>query len=257
MLEIAPWPSDVVVMAEFVPQTPGVDNRAKMMYDFLAMNQGFSTSPEPRAPKSVFVATAVLLFFFSLSAADSIGFVPYYIDGTSARQVALSDLPELGEEPVVEIPPVEVKPEVAIKPERISAPAIGLDLKIQNPETRDIEQLDTLLKNGPARYVDSALLGQKGNVLIFAHSSHLPVIHNQMYKAFNRVPELEKGDTITISGGGKDYLYSVTSVRRANATEDELISLAQTGNKLTLVTCDTLTSKASRWILEAELVGEL
>lgn len=240
------------------------------MYGFPAMQQGISSNDPQKAPASVFISTAVLLFFTSLSAADSIGFVPYYVDGTSPREVALADLPELGEvfaavlpesipasEPVLALPeiaPVEIP--VAIKPERITAGAIGLDLNVQNPETRDINALDELLKNGPARYVDSALLGQNGNVLIFAHSSRLPVIHNQMYKAFNRVAELKPGETITVSGGGREFLYSVTSVRRADA-EEELIDLAPAGKRLTLVTCDTLTSKSSRFIVEAEFVGEI
>ena len=66
MLEIAPWPPELVVMGEFVPRNPGVDNSPKMMYDFGAMNQGFSVETDARAPKSVFAATAILLFFFSL-----------------------------------------------------------------------------------------------------------------------------------------------------------------------------------------------
>lgn len=209
----------------------------------------FSSEIRPeRAPKSVFIAVSAMLFFLSLSAADSIGFVPYYIDG-SAHEVALSNLPELGEEVTQAVAAGE-----GVQPERIVISAIDLDLPVQNPGTRDIEALDGLLKSGPARYVDSALLGEKGNVLIFGHSSHLPVVHNQMYKAFNRVPELEAGDTVTIKGGGKEYLYSVTSIRRADANE-ELIDISRTGNRLTIVTCDTLTSKSTRWVLEAELIG--
>lgn len=208
-----------------------------------------------QSPKGAFVATAVLLFFMSLSAADSIGFVPYYIDGSAPRDVALSDLPELGPEVgTVSAPADEMAALDAIEPERIVIDAIDLDLPIQNPETRDIGELDEVLKDGPARYVDSALLGAKGNMLVFAHSSRLPVVHNQMYKAFNRVSELKSADTITIIGGGKAYVYSVLSVRRANA-EEELIDLSPTGDRLTLVTCDTLTSKSSRFIVEAELVG--
>lgn len=142
-------------------------------------------------------------------------------------------------------------------PERIVIPAIGLDLNVQNPSTRDIAALDVFLKNGPVRYVDSAKLGEKGNVLIFAHSSRLPVVRNQMFRAFNRVYELSAGDTITVTGGGKSYVYSVLSVRSGNAG-DELIDLSpKQGTRLTLVTCDTLTSKESRWILEAELIGTL
>ena len=209
-----------------------------------------------KPPVGVFVAATVMLFFFSLSAADSIGFVPNYIDGSESSPpaedtVALSDLPQLGETSA------DTKPApVGVMPQRISIESIGLDLPIQNPSTHDIAALDVLLQKGPARYVDSALLGQTGNVLIFAHSSHLPVVHNQMFKAFNRIPELQAGDSITVTGGGKTFSYSVTSVRRADATEDS-ISLAPTdGTKLTLVTCDTLTSKSARWILEADFVGE-
>ena len=209
-----------------------------------------------RPPLSVFFAASTVMFFLSLSAADSVGFVPSYIDGSSSTpNVALSNLPELGEEQGSES---EVENLDVAFPDRIVIPAIGLDLPVQNPATRDIAALDTLLQEGPARYTDSAKLGEKGNVLIFAHSSHLPVVHNQMYRAFNRVPELSSGDTITISGEGKSYIYTVRSVRRADANSDEVVDLSpKNGTILTLVTCDTLTSKESRWILEAEFVGVL
>lgn len=210
-------------------------------------------------PKSVFIATSVMLFFLSLSAADSIGFVPYYVDGTASgrENVSLANLPELGEEIVQIGHPMsnfDVTETISVAPERIVIPAIGLDLPVHNPTTRDVAELDEGLKQGPARYVDSALLGESGNVLIFGHSSHLPVVHNQMYKAFNRVPELSAGDTITVSGGGKQYFYSVVSIRRADANEEQ-IDISRTGNRLTVVTCDTLTSKSTRWIVEAELIG--
>lgn len=219
------------------------------------MNLHVNTSQ--KASKSVFIATSILMFFFTFSAADSIGFVPYYVDGSASRDnVALSNLPELGEEITQIGHPMSNLEEsmTGVMPSRISIPSINLDLPIQNPETRDIDALDALLKAGPARYVDSALLGEKGNVLIFGHSSHLPVVHNQMYKAFNRVPELVAGDTITVSGGGKEYFYSVVSVRRADANEEQ-IDISRSGNRLTIVTCDTLTSKSTRWIVEAELIG--
>lgn len=221
-------------------------------------------SETPRkAPFSVFLAASVVIFVLSLSAADSFGFVPYYVDGTEPRhtKVALNDLPELGEEiPFGTVVAEEKKKEaapvavVAVAPTHMRINAIGLDLPISNPSTRDLEELDTVLKNGPARYVDSALLGEKGNVLIFGHSSHLPVVHNQMYKAFNKIPELKVGDSISIEGGGKEFLYSVKSVEKVDAN-DGIIDLAKTGNRLTIVTCDTLTGKSSRFVLEAELVG--
>ncbi len=218
-------------------------------------------SPANKAPFSVFLATSVVVFFLSLSAADSVGFVPYYIDGSPPaggpiRSVSIADLPELGEElsaQEAETPVIEVETP-GVLPARVRIAAIGLDLPLSNPETRDIAKLDEFLKDGPARYVDSALLGEQGNVLLFGHSSHLPVVHNQMYKAFNRVPELEAGDMIEVEGGGMVYSYRVQSVKTVDA-EEGIIDLSREGNRLTIVTCDTLTSKSSRFVVDAELIG--
>lgn len=213
-----------------------------------------NSSPKgTRAPAPVFVATSVVIFFLSLSAADSVGFVPCALDGDcpSEGSVALSNLPTLGDEGDAQAAAV------GELPMRIVIPEIDLDLPVLNPETRDIAELDEYLKDGPVRYVDSAPLGQKGNVLIFAHTSHLPIVKNQMYKAFNRIPELEAGDSITVESEGKKYLYTVRSVSQVDADEASVDISPGVGTKLTLVTCDTLTSKNARFLLEADLVAVL
>lgn len=216
-----------------------------------------------KGSKAAFVALSIVIFVMTLSAADSIGFVPYYVDGTepTRSRIAIADLPELGELPSWTVIAREREREadlpnaaIAIVPERIQSNAINLDLPVQDSDTRDIDELYEMLKNGPVRYVDSAKLGEKGNVLILGHSSQLPVVVNQMYKAFNRVPDLKAGDTITLEGGGKEFVYSVRSVKQVDAKEG-VIDLTKEGNRLTLVTCDTLTGKDARFVLEAELVG--
>jgi LPXTG-site transpeptidase (sortase) family protein len=211
-----------------------------------------------RAPTPVFLATTVVIFVLSLSAADSVGFVPCYVDGSTPcggnNELALSALPQLGPSTDPASAPQTTQGS-GVLPERIVIPEIDLDLPVQNPDTRDIGALDEILKDGPVRYVESARLQEKGNVLIFAHTSHLPVVKNQMYKAFNRIPELKAGDSITLHGEDKSYLYTVRSVRKADA-EDAVIDLSPSqGTKLTLVTCDTLTGKTARFILEADFVA--
>jgi len=235
-------------------------------------------SPNGRArkktPAPVFVSAAVVIFFLSLSAADSVGFVPYYIDGStrlttggptpaSEHSVALSSLPVLGDLPAGQAgntPPDFSTPAATptAYPDRIVIPSIDLDLPVQNIDSRDTDVLDEALNSGPVRYVDSAKLGERGNMLVFAHSSHLPIVHNKMFQAFNRISELKPGDGIQIKGeDGKTYVYSVTSVRKTDAN-DTVINLSPTqGTKLTLSTCDTLTSKSSRFVVEADFVGVL
>lgn len=213
-----------------------------------------------KPPKRVFFAAVVMIFFTTVSAADSIGFVPSYIDGippqTEAPRgtVALSDLPQLStpSNPVPVVAPLAV---IGVEPERIKSAAIGLDVAITNPGTRDLAALDDAILKAPARYVDSAKLGVPGNMLIFAHSSTYQIVRNKMWKAFNRIHELKPGDTISVFGGGVEYVYSVTSVRSAKASEAVIDISPTAGTKLTLTTCDILTGKSARFIVEAEYVG--
>jgi LPXTG-site transpeptidase (sortase) family protein len=219
----------------------------------------------PKNSFFLFLVAAGAIFVLTLAAANSIGFVPYYIDGKGGP---LDDLPLVEEITEIAAPIQELvtpllptpmpqpmsAPEPAVNPERIIIQEIGLDLEVFNPETRDLAALDEVLKSGPARYVDSARLGEQGNILIFGHSSRLPVVHNQMYKAFNRVPELETGDLVVLHGGGKEYVYRVTGLEQVDAAEG-IIELPRVGNKLTLVTCDNLTGKSARFVLSAELIG--
>jgi len=222
------------------------------------MNSNFQSHSGNKPPKMVFISALIVVFFSTLSAADSIGLVPCALDGTctevstQSNSVALSSLPMLGDVATDTVAHTAL-------PVRIKIDSVGIDLPIQNPATRDVSALDALLQNGPARYVDSAQLGESGNVLIFAHSSHLPIVHNQMFKAFNSIPELSQGDTITLVGDdGKSYLYSVDSVVKADVEAGTSISLSPTqGTKLTLVTCDTLTGKSARYILTASFVGTI
>jgi LPXTG-site transpeptidase (sortase) family protein len=212
-----------------------------------------STSKTSRKspPVGVFLATTFLVFGLSLSAADSVGFVPCQIDNTCDQSVALSNLPQLGVEGSA---PANSQ---GVLPVEIKIPSVGIDLPVQNPSTTDVDALDALLNKGPARYVDSAELGVNGNVLIFAHSSHLPIVTNNMFRAFNQIPNVNPGASIELDGAdGKAYLYSVDSVVKADTNDGTTIQLdASQGQKLTLVTCDTLTGTSARFILTAHFVG--
>jgi len=206
-----------------------------------------------------------VIFFLSLSAADSIGFVPSYIDGSTpipadvpADEISLADLPQLGLSDASAGAPASTPARAASTalPVHLTISSVGIDLPVQNPKTTDVDQLDALLQKGPARYSTSAKLGENGNVVLFAHSSHLPIVHNKMFQAFNNVPNAQAGDTVAIGGSdGKEYIYSVDSVVKADTNDGTSIPLTTSGAKLTLVTCDTLTGKSARYILTASFVG--
>jgi LPXTG-site transpeptidase (sortase) family protein len=218
--------------------------------------------PRNKPPVAVFLAATIVIFFLTLSAADSIDFVPDYIDGTTpvasttvsiaqdtqidttiSAPVALTNVSETDSTSTAELPT------------RLIIPSIDLDLAVQNPATQDVDALDALLVNGPARYSGSVKLGEVGTMIIFAHSSHLPIVHNKMFQAFNRIPELTAGDSVTVESGTKKYLYSVVDVTKADATDTRIDMSPSQGTRLVLVTCDTLTGKTARYVLEANLIG--
>lgn len=206
-----------------------------------------------------FFTVFALTFVFFLSAANSVGFVPYYVDGSLsnaeaealvddivlANRVALGDLPQLSGDAVIP----------AMQPTRIIINDASIDLPVSNPTATDVASLDQALLSSVVRYPGSALPGAEGNVLIFGHSSHLPVVHNQMFRAFNNLPDLTKGDFITLQGDGYSYLYQVTSVRHTDAEEEVIDLSANGGARLTLATCDTFGKKSARWVVEADFVS--
>lgn len=140
------------------------------------------------------------------------------------------------------------------EPERIVIDAISLDVTIKNPQSSDIEILDAALLEGAVRYPGSASLGETGNMLLFGHSSYLPVVHNSAYKAFNGIQKLTEGNVIRVQSATHEYVYRVTSVRQEKAADAQVVFESERP-MLTLATCDTFGEKSDRWVVEAEFVG--
>jgi LPXTG-site transpeptidase (sortase) family protein len=139
-------------------------------------------------------------------------------------------------------------------PVRIQIERIGLDTPILNPASSDVNVLDRALLSGAVRYPESGLLGQNANMLLFGHSSYLPVVQNKAFKAFNELSKLTKGDSITVFAEDSIYIYNVTSVVLSKA-DDALVQFSATEPTLTLATCNSFGSKEDRWVVTARLVS--
>lgn len=159
---------------------------------------------------------------------------------------------------VVRIEAVEASTSIPVVvselPVKLEIPKINLSTIIENPTTTDVTILDAELLKGAVRYPTSALLGEIGNVVLFGHSSYLPIVNNKAYKAFNGIQKLVVGDLVTISSSRTAYTYRVKSVMRKNVTYDG-IPLVVTGRVLTLVTCDRSLGEATdRSVVVADFV---
>lgn len=187
-----------------------------------------------------FAGAFLAVFFVSFSLLSVLDLVPE-TDGARADEREFA-----ADAAITDAYPVEL-------PSRIEIPAIGLEVGINNPTATDVASLDRALLTGAVRHPSSARLGQEGNTILFGHSSYLPVVHNQSYKAFNEIQDLEKGDRITVYGDGHAYVYAVDAVYEADA-ESDAIPLTASGHTLTLVTCDSFASKSDRFVVTATLV---
>lgn len=136
------------------------------------------------------------------------------------------------------------------EPIRIVSTRVGLDAKILNPESRDGKVLDDALLYGAVRYPGSGDLESTQNIFIFGHSSFLPVVHNQNYKAFNGLRSMVKGDTIVLYGNKRSYTYVVEKVVHTTA-DLAYINVASRDHELILSTCDSFGAKEERYIVTA------
>jgi len=155
--------------------------------------------------------------------------------------------------PETEVPTAVSEPVAPELPIQISIPTIGLSANIANPSTTNAATLDRALLKGAVRYPTSAELGEGGNVVLFGHSSYLPVVGNPAYKTFNGIQKLKVGDTITVYSTSTAYTYRVRSVAKESAN-DAAIPLSVSGRELTLATCDSFAEKTDRFIVVADFV---
>ena len=139
-------------------------------------------------------------------------------------------------------------------PSSITFDSIGKTVKVLNPTSRTIADLDEALLSGAVRHPDSADFRNTGNIFILGHSSYLPNVFNRNYQAFNGIQDLTWGDTIRLRSSEAEYVYRVDRVYKASASEVNVP--VDTGSaKLTLATCNSFGSKDDRFIVEASLVS--
>lgn len=196
-----------------------------------------------------FLALFVVIFFISFTALASIGIAPRGL----TLENAFPGIVDTIIVPVTETGVAVSKGEGEL-PLRIEIPALGIETTVANPESTKIADLDRALLGGAVRYPGTGVLGEKGNVLLFGHSSQLPVVHNQAFKAFNDIQNLRTGELIHVYGENKKYTYAVEKVEQANASTDA-IPLSSDGARITLATCDNFGSKSDRFVVTAVLTG--
>ncbi len=196
------------------------------------------------ANKARFFAAFFVVFAVTYGFLYAIDFIP---EAPAEEEIVHRE--EIPREQIVNAPRANVDPH----PERIIIDALGKDIAVLNPESREIADLDAALLDGVVRHPDSADFSKDGNMFLFGHSSYLPVVYNRNYQAFNGLQDLVKGDIVRVQSSDTEYVYRVTKSYKVKASESQ-IALDHSAAKLTLVTCNSFGSKDDRFVVEAELV---
>ena len=112
------------------------------------------------------------------------------------------------------------------------------------------------LKKGPLLFPGTALPGDRGNAVIFGHSS-LPYLYRSgnPLTVFNPLPEVKIGDEIIVTSDSVTYKYVVRSTREVQPNQIDVLSQNKNRRELTLVTCVPLGTYWRRFVATAELVN--
>ncbi|WP_053368370.1 class D sortase [Bacillus sp. FJAT-27245] len=119
---------------------------------------------------------------------------------------------------------------------------IGLKIPILEGATMKNMRKGAGLING------TALPGQPGNSAIAAHRSRS---YGHM---FNRLNEMEKGDTIVIKDKNRTYTYKVYKKMVVKPTNTSVLNAIPQKRTITLITCTPIKTATHRLIVQAELI---
>lgn len=201
-----------------------------------------------RAKAFWFVVLSLGIFGSSTAVLASLDLLPNpTVVAASPAVVVSSSTPAVV--PVLPLP----RASVAELPIKIAIPKLGHTATILNTSATDVTTLDALLLKGAVRYPTSAKLGEDGNVVLFAHSSYLPIVGNKAYKTFNDIQKLSIGDTVVVYSNERTYTYRVRSVEKESASNGA-IPLSVAGRVLTLATCNSFGQKSDRFVVTSDFV---
>lgn len=141
-------------------------------------------------------------------------------------------------------------------PLAVKIPEVGVDTQVYNPQSTSTDVLDSFLLKGAVRYPGSGLLGAKGNVLIFGHSTSFKIVNNQAFKTFVGLKNLKQGDLISVFSDKYEYIYSVQTVEMKEA-KDVIVNFNTADSLLTLSTCNTsIGDHDARYVVQAKFLSK-
>lgn len=145
--------------------------------------------------------------------------------------------------------PVGPEAKIIIPKVNVEAPVI---YDVPTIEEKDVQ---AGLERGVVHYVTTPNPGEKGNSVIFGHSSG-NILNKGKYKfAFLLLKSLDDNDTFIVQKDGKRYVYKVFNKYITEPTDVSVLQpIAGKIATMTLITCDPPGTSTHRLIIQAEQI---
>lgn len=139
---------------------------------------------------------------------------------------------------------------------KIIIPKINVEIPVVYDE-KSIEEKDVqnALERGVLHYATTSAPGEKGNSVIFGHSSNNILNHGQYKFAFVLLSRLEAGDIFYLNYNGTRYTYKVFDKKVVKPTELGVLGEAGKPATVTLITCDPPGTSLNRLVVVGEQIS--
>lgn len=223
--------------------TVTVANLKKRLLNTVALNAKQTSTKEHLKSLGFGLAcgfVALIIFLFGFFNERFIApFISPSKDVSNAPLIIDSNAITAGSEPLITIPKINVQ-----------IPVVYTEPSV------DEEAVQKALESGVLHYATTPNPGERGNGVIFGHSSN-NIFNKGKYKfAFVLIKKLEVGDTFTIQKDGKRYVYKV--FEKKIVTPNDLSVLGEQGGKtatMTLITCDPPGTSINRMVVIGEQIS--
>ncbi len=146
---------------------------------------------------------------------------------------------------------------IAISKEpKIIIPKINVEAPVVYDEPSIEEKvLQTALQRGTVHYATTPLPGEKGNVVIFGHSSSNLLNQGKYKYAFVLLSRMSIGDIFYLTKDGQRFSYKIYEKKIVSPTAVEVIGTASKPETATLITCDPPGSSLNRLVIIGEQIS--
>jgi LPXTG-site transpeptidase (sortase) family protein len=154
------------------------------------------------------------------------------------------------------------KPAAAVAPtsavdnnlSEIIIPGIGVKAPVTYESSVNNATIAFDLRSGVVHYGSTALPGEKGNVVIFGHSSGVAWEIGSYKFVFTLLNKLKPGQLVTLDYHGTQYVYVVTGSQVVPPTDMKVLDSNGTQSELTLITCTPVGTSTNRLVVHAQQV---